>query len=637
MLIFPKLVDLPRPIKTAILALGDATMAVIAVWLTVMLRTGGLPNLPLYQILLATAVVMLLVPVVASLFGIYRLVLRFASPGLIARVALASTVSGLILGGLGRLGGADWGRSAGLGVVFGLVLFTEMVLARVIARVFLSGFGGAAQRIPVAIYGAGSAGHQLAAMLRKTAEYLPVAFLDDAPGIQGRMVEALPVWSPKDARLAVRLQSRGVQQICLAIPSLTRKRRREILDALGSLPIRVRSVPRPMELLSGTAPLDRLADVTVEDLLGRDTVPPIHGLLERCIHDKTVLITGGGGSIGSELCRQVFALQPRHLIVLDHSEIALYQIGQELNALAQKNDIATRLSILLGSVVDDARVRSLFAVFDVDTVYHAAAYKHVPIVEFNAEEGMRNNVLGTWKLARAAADANVRHFVLISTDKAVRPTNVMGATKRVAELVVQAMAEQYPEIVFSMVRFGNVLDSSGSVVPLFRKQIEAGGPITLTHLEVTRFFMTISEAVQLTIQAGAMAHGSDVFVLDMGEAVKIRDLAIKMIHLSGLTVRDGENLDGDIAIEVTGLRPGEKLYEELLIGGDVLGTAHPRIMRSNEQKANWTILEKELEGFERSSGDYRTGADVIKFLEKWVAGYGRMALTLAIIDDRGVE
>jgi FlaA1/EpsC-like NDP-sugar epimerase len=327
------------------------------------------------------------------------------------------------------------------------------------------------------------------------------------------------------------------------------------------------------------------------------------------------------------LCRQVLALQPRELVVLEQSEIALYQIEQELLTLAAASGTAAGLRFELGSVTDAARVQGVFAKFDIDTVYHAAAYKHVPIVERNPLEGFRNNVLGTWKLARAAAAARVGHFVLISTDKAVRPTNVMGATKRVSELIVQALAEAHPESVFSMVRFGNVLGSSGSVVPRFRRQIEDGGPITLTHAEVTRFFMTIPEAVQLVIQAGAMARGGEVFVLDMGEPVKILDLAMNMVRLSGLSVRDSAHPQGDIAIEVTGLRPGEKLFEELLIGGDVAGTAHPRIMRAQERKADWRQLEEELESIDK---DLREGAgvDVRGVLTRWVTGYRKTSPSL---------
>ncbi|MBE0613175.1 MAG: polysaccharide biosynthesis protein [Burkholderiales bacterium] len=621
MLSFSKLETLPRSAKFAILAIGDSFMAVVAVWLAVLLRAGGVPVLPGLYFAIVTVLVMLLVPTVAIVFGYYRLVLRFGTPTLVTRSALVSGISGLILGGVGRYGGTNLISALGLGAVFALILFSEFVLSRSFARFLLTRNGVHGQGTVVAVYGAGAAGQQLVAMLRRSAEYRTVLFLDDAPGLQGRMVEGLPVLAPSDANLVDRLQSKGVQQIYLAIPSLKATQRRKILESLGTMPFHVRSVPGLPELMEG-AKLDQLTEISIEDLLGRDPVAPVSGLLEKCIRGKGVLITGGGGSIGSELCRQALALQPRELLVLERSEIALYHIEQELLKLAGESGGATRLNFQLGSVTDAPRLQGLFAEFDIDTVYHAAAYKHVPIVEHNPVEGLRNNTLGTWKVARAAAEAGVGHFVLISTDKAVRPTNVMGATKRVAELVVQAMAEEYPASVFSMVRFGNVLGSSGSVVPLFRKQIEYGGPITLTHPEVTRFFMTISEAVQLVIQAGAMARGGEVFVLDMGEPVKIMDLAMKMVRLSGLTVRDGANPNGDIDIEVTGLRSGEKLYEELLIGEDVSGTEHPRIMHAREEKADWELLKQELESLDEKMLEIpATSLDVREMLARWVTGY----------------
>ena len=622
MLAFSRLDTLPRSAKTAILVVADSSMAVVAVWFAVVLRAGGIPVVPGFYASIVTVLVMLLVPTVAIVCGYYRLVLRFGTPTLVARSALVSGLCGLILAGIGWYGGTTPMSALGLGAVFALILFSEFVLSRAFARFLLTQDGTRSQGTVVAIYGAGAAGQQLAAMLRRAAEYHPAVFLDEAPGLHGRMVEGLSVLAPGDTKLALRLQSMGVQQIYLAIPSLKASQRRRILESLGTLPFHVRSVPALPELMGGGAALDQLTEISIEDLLGRDPVPAIPGLLEKCIRGKGVLITGGGGSIGSELCRQVLALQPRELVVLERSEIALYLIEQELLTLAAASGRSTGLSFQLGSVTDAPRLQGLFAEFDIDTVYHAAAYKHVPIVEHNPTEGLRNNALGTWKIARAAAAARVGHFVLISTDKAVRPTNVMGATKRVSELIVQALAEEHPGSVFSMVRFGNVLDSSGSVVPLFRKQIENGGPVTLTHPEVTRFFMTIPEAVQLVIQAGAMARGGEVFVLDMGEPGKILDLATKMVRLSGLTVRDSANPQGDIAIEVTGLRPGEKLYEELLIGGDVSGTEHPRILRARERKADWKRLEVELGSLERTMREGTgTAVDVRAVLARWVAGY----------------
>ena len=623
MLSFSRLEILPRSAKMAILAVSDSLMAAVAVWVAVLLRAGGMPILPGLYVAIVTVLVMLLVPTVAVVCGYYRLVLRFGTPTLIARSALVSGISGLILVGIGWYGGTTLMRALGLGAVFALVLFSEFVLSRAFARFLLTRNGNHGQGTVVAIFGAGAAGQQLAAMLRRATEYYPVVFLDDAPGLHGRMVEGLPVLAPSDPRLTQRLQAKHVKEIYLAIPSLTVNRRRGILESLGTLPFHVRSVPALPELMKGDTNLDQLNEISIEDLLGRDPVPPIADLLEKCIRGKGVLITGGGGSIGSELCRQVLALQPRELVVLERSEIALYLIEQELLTLAGVLGGLTQLSFQLGSVTDAPRLQGLFTEFDINTVYHAAAYKHVPIVENNPDEGFRNNALGTWKVARAAAAAGVGHFVLISSDKAVRPTNVMGATKRVSELIVQALAEEHPGSVFSMVRFGNVLDSSGSVVPLFRKQIENGGPITLTHPEVTRFFMTITEAVQLVIQAGAMARGGDVFVLDMGEPVEILDLATKMVRLSGLTVRDSTNPQGNIDIEVTGLRPGEKLYEELLIGGDISETEHPRILRAQEKRADWKRLEEELESLDRTMQGVDGAVDVREVLARWVSGYCR--------------
>lgn len=622
MLSYSKLDGLPRSAKIIILLTIDSLMAAVAVWLAMLLRMDSMLTLSWQYFAILTALLMLLVPMIAIMLGYYRLVLRFGNSALIMRSALVSGISGVVLSGIEWYGSTDVMHVLGLGIVFALVMFSELVLSRSIARFLLSRAGIVRQNTVVAIYGAGVAGRQLVAMLRKAAEYRPVVFLEDDPSLYGRMVEDLPVLASKDPKLVDRLQSRGVQQIYLAIPSLNVAQRRKILEMLEVLPFHVRSVPGLPELVSENARIDQLKEISIEDLLGRDPVPPVPGLLEECILDKGILITGGGGSIGSELCRQALSLGPRQLVVLEHSEAALYLIEQELRALIKELGWEVDLSFQLGSVTDAPRIQRIFIEFDIDTVYHAAAYKHVPIVEHNPAEGLRNNILGTWTVARAAGVAGVGYFVLISTDKAVRPTNVMGATKRVAELVVQAMADEYPDSIFSMVRFGNVLGSSGSVVPLFRKQIESGGPITLTHLDVTRFFMTIPEAVQLVIQAGAMAEGGEVFVLDMGEPVKIRDLAMKMVRLSGLEVRDEINPQGDIAIEIIGLRSGEKLYEELLIGGNVSRTAHLRIMQAWEEKADWTVLKKDLEWLDRALQNGECSyTHASEFLTRWVAGY----------------
>lgn len=454
----------------------------------------------------------------------------------------------------------------------------------------------------VAIYGAGSAGTQLAAALRMGKDMQPVAFLDDDSAIATRTIAGLKVYKPKHIEEMLRVT--GASQVLLALPGVSRVRRREILAMLEAYPVHVRSVPGFMDLAQGRVKVQDLQEVDVADLLGRDPVVPDQALFERCIRDQVVLVTGAGGSIGSELCRQVLTQRPASLVLYEHSEFNLYAITQELEAYINREQLAVYLYPVLGSVRNKKRLLEVFRNWPVDTVYHAAAYKHVPIVEHNTAEGIRNNVMGTLYTAQAAMATGVRNFVLISTDKAVRPTNVMGGTKRLAEMVLQALSHERQvrlfsdsadEVVnnrtrFTMVRFGNVLESSGSVIPLFRQQIRDGGPVTVTDPGVTRYFMTIPEAAQLVIQAGSMGQGGDVFVLDMGEPVRILDMAEKMIRLSGLTVRTRAAPDGDIEIRFTGLRPGEKLYEELLIGDDVAGTEHPMILRATEEFMPWEQL-----------------------------------------------
>jgi FlaA1/EpsC-like NDP-sugar epimerase len=605
----------------------DAVLAACAFWLAVVIRLGRLPDMPSHYFIFATVIVMVLMAAIGLTISLYRPVVHLHIPQLSVRAGVAGGLAGVVMGAIARLGGAPELHAIGLGVVFALVLFTLLVWSRHAAR-WLLGTGRLVEGMPVAIYGAGTAGRQLAALLRKGQDFKPSLFIDDDPLLHGRMVEDLPVIHAQHSKLPSRLRTRGVKEILLAIPSLGPSRRREILEVLSRLPspIRVRTVPILNDIVSGRRRgLNELREISAEDLLGRDPVEPLPGLLEKCIKEKVVLVTGGGGSIGSELCRQVLALQPKHLVALDNSEFALYQIEQELSALHSKGKMHSRLDFVLGSVTE-ASVVNLLRLFRVDTVYHAAAYKHVPLVESNAAEGLRNNVLGTWHLARASERAGVSHFILISSDKAVRPTNVMGATKRMAELVTQMMAQRQSRTVFSMVRFGNVLDSSGSVVPLFRRQIARGGPITLTHPEVTRYFMTIPEAVQLVIQAGAMATGGEVYVLDMGEPVKIADLARKMVQLSGHLLRDSSNPHGDIGIEVVGLRPGEKLYEELLISGEATGTTHPRICRVREDDVDHASLDAELRQLEVSFHNQPGQIDSRRILAKWVTGYSDQPL-----------
>lgn len=481
---------------------------------------------------------------------------------------------------------------------------------------FLGDWFAATQHVPftnrdnglpkVAIYGAGAAGNQLVAALRLGRVMRPVAFIDDDEGVADRVIAGLQVFAGKDIQKMIDLT--GVEEILLAIPSSSRARRREILEYLENFPLHVRSVPGFMDLASGRVKVDDIQEVDIADLLGRDAVPAQADLLAQCITSQVVMVTGAGGSIGSELCRQILALSPTTLLLFEHSEYNLYSILSELEQRISHRSLPIKVIPFLGSVRNQKQMFETMNMWNVSTVYHAAAYKHVPMVEHNIAEGFLNNVIGTLNTAQAAIQANVSNFVLISTDKAVRPTNVMGSTKRLAEMTLQALSREVAPVLFggsgnisqvnktrfTMVRFGNVLGSSGSVIPLFHKQIKAGGPLTVTHPKITRYFMTIPEAAQLVIQAGSMGQGGDVFVLDMGEPVKIAELAEKMIHLSGLSIRSERNPHGDIAIEFTGLRPGEKLYEELLIGEKVLPTKHPMIMTASEDYLTWEALKDRL-------------------------------------------
>ena len=455
---------------------------------------------------------------------------------------------------------------------------------------------------PVIIYGAGSSGMQLLAALQNGDQYLPVAFVDDAHKNVGNTVHGVRVYSPNS--LYELIESFSVRQILLAIPSATHAERKEILNRLEHLPVHVKTVPDLFDMVSGKVGVDQIRDIDIEDLLGRDTVPPNPELLDACIRGQSVMVTGASGSIGSELCRQIIRINPTKLILLDTFEYGLYEIENELEELriGLEGQCDTEIVALLGSVCNRQLMENSLESFQVDTVYHVAAYKQVPMVEKNIIEGAKNNIFGTLTSAQAAQKLAVKNFVLISTDKAVRPTNYMGATKRFSEQLLQSLAQIQDVTKFSIVRFGNVLGSSGSVVPLFRKQIDSGGPVTVTHPEVTRYFMTVQEAAQLVIQAGSMATGGDVFVLDMLEPIRIVDLAKKMVHLMGYDIKDENSFRGDIAIEYTGLRPGEKLFEELLIGEgeSVTGTDHPKIMRAEEETLSWESLQLLIKRLEKA-------------------------------------
>ncbi|MDA8691934.1 polysaccharide biosynthesis protein [Candidatus Pseudothioglobus singularis] len=447
----------------------------------------------------------------------------------------------------------------------------------------------------VAIYGAGSAGRQLSFALKHAQEYNHVAFIDDNEQIQGHSIHGVKVYSPSN--LESLINKKQIEEFLLAIPSVSRIRRSQIIEYLEPFALTVRSMPSVSELAQGKVQVDKLRKINISDLLGREQSKAQTSLLKVKILNKVVLVTGAGGSIGSELCRQIISIKPKKLILFEINEFSLYKIEEELKKLQNAIEIIP----ILGSIRDQKRVESICINLKVETIYHSAAYKHVPLVEFNQSEGVLNNVIGTMSVAQAAINTNVNTFVLISTDKAVRPSNTMGATKRVAELILQAFSKLPNNTCFTMVRFGNVLNSSGSVIPLFQKQIESGGPITVTDIDIVRFFMTIPEAVELVIQAGAMGTGGEVFVLDMGEPVKIYDLAKKMIQLSGLHIKDTKNPDGDIAIKITGLRPGEKLYEELLIDENSMETDNPLIMKAEEKMLDWVILEPYIEDLHQSA------------------------------------
>lgn len=581
---------MPRAAKAASAVIADATALPIIFLLALTLRRGSIEAALAVDARLFIAAPAIFVLVFASL-GMYRAVFRFISHGGLFTAGVGVLFASVLLGWV-NFGLIPEPITINALVIYAAVTLLYTVVTRSIVREALSYRRGAKER--VAIYGAGSAGAQLARALRESGLYRPLAFVDDDITLVGRLVAGVKVRSP--ASLPSLVRRKRITSIMLALPSCSRRRRRAILQSLESLPVHVRTVPDVSDIVAGRANVVDLREVDANDLLGRDPVTPNGGLLEKCIRGKVVLVTGAGGSIGSELSRQIIRLAPQRLLLLEMSESALYQIDRELQVAKASCSSDAEVIPLLGSALHGARVRDLMQTYGVQTVYHAAAYKHVPMVEHNMIEGVRNNIFSTWCMAEAAIECGVETFVLISTDKAVNPTNVMGATKRFAELTLQALQERSAATRFCMVRFGNVLESSGSVVPLFREQIRRGGPVTVTHKDIIRYFMTIPEASQLVLQAGSMARGGDVFVLDMGDPVRILDLARRMISLMGASVRDEHNPEGDIEIVFTGLRPAEKLYEELLIGGNVSGTEHPMIMRASEPYMPWARLHEILTG-----------------------------------------
>jgi FlaA1/EpsC-like NDP-sugar epimerase len=592
-----KVLAWPRTYKRLVVVGVDITLAIIATWFAFSLRLDVFHRPVGLQWAVYFLTPLLAVPVFVK-FGLYRAIFRYTG-----QAALISTVKAIVVYGLVLLALLLWLQwpmvPRSLGVLQPLLFLILVGASHSVARFWLAGLNQSAANKAgrLLIFGAGTVGVQTAAAVSMERQLKLVGFVDDDAHKVGRSINGVPVWASQD--LPSLVTRHGATDLLLAMPNATRERRKQIIASLSKLPVHVRTLPSMADLASGKVSIKDIHELDIDDLLGRISIPPKADLMARDLKGHVVMVTGAGGSIGGELTRNIIFLAPKQLVLLDHNEFGLYAIHQELEALCQSHRLSVELVPLLGSVTNAEQMHDVCNTYRPATIYHAAAYKHVPLVESNPGVGVFNNVFGTLNMARAAQASGVNRFVLVSTDKAVRPTNVMGATKRMAELVLQALAEDSKitgnsKTCFSMVRFGNVLGSSGSVVPLFRQQLEGGGPITVTHKEVTRYFMTIPEAAQLVLQAGAMGQGGDVFVLDMGEPVKIMDLAQRMVQLSGLTVKDAAYPEGDIEIAVVGLRPGEKLYEELLIGDNPEPTEHPRIMKAHEDFLEWPQLSEHL-------------------------------------------
>lgn len=618
--------SMPRLAKRFIALILDLSLCVLTVWIAYYLRLGEFISFTGQSMWAQGAVLALLASIGLAIpififSGLYRAIFRYSGwPALLAVAQAIGIYSLLYVIVFTVVGVQDVPRT--IGIIQPILLLLFVGASRAFVRIWLgkqyTSILKRSERLKVLVYGAGSNGRQLVAAMAISHEMQIIGFLDDDDRLQGNMLNGLPIYDPDDLERLV--TSLSVSSVLLALPNISRKRRNDILNHIRGAHVSVRTLPSMTDLAQGKVSISDIRELDIDDLLGREPVMPNHILLAKNVHKKVVMVTGAGGSIGSELCRQIFQIGPTKILLIEQSEFALYGIHKELEEKQAGSD--TVLVPLFASVQDEDRMREILSTWRPDTVYHAAAYKHVPLVEHNPAAGIKNNVLGTLYTAMAAAENGVIDFVLISTDKAVRPTNVMGASKRLAEMVLQALAAK-PENAgtrFCMVRFGNVLDSSGSVVPKFRQQIRESGRITLTHPDVTRYFMTIPEAAQLVIQAGAMAKGGDVFLLDMGHPVRIMDLARRMVELSGLIVRDEQNPDGDIEIDITGLRPGEKLYEELLIGDNPKPTLHPRIMRAQEEFIAWTEFEAKLKSLELALNVNDVGV-IRMMMQQLVAGY----------------
>lgn len=623
--------NLPRVAKRLIVLSLDASLCVLAVWLAYYLRLDywiSLTNPDFGWNPMAAVGMSLLIAIPLFIVnGFYRAIFRYSGLSAIFTVSKVIAVYGVIYAAIFTAMGVS-GVPRTVGILQPILLMVFVGLTRLFARFWLGGLYRNELQLAnlprVLIYGAGATGRQLAGALANSHEMRVVGFIDDNKALHKQTINDLKIFNPND--LPGLVETLGVNTVLLAFNAANRKRRNEILDSISKSKVAVRTLPRVTEIATGKVSVSDLRELDIDDLLGRDPVNPDPALMSKNIQGKVVLVTGAGGSIGSELCRQILNVGPTHILLVEQSEFALYQIHQELEQkISTGNNAQIALIPLLASVRDEARMDSILAKFKPHTIFHAAAYKHVPLVEHNLSEGIYNNVFGTFTTAKLALKHSAENFVLISTDKAVRPTNVMGATKRLAEMSLQALAEESTSTVFSMVRFGNVLGSSGSVVPLFRQQIRDGGPITLTHRDITRYFMTIPEAAQLVIQASALAKGGDVFLLDMGEPIKIYDLAVRMVELSGLSLRNDSNPEGDIEIQITGLRPGEKLYEELLIGNDPKPTEHVRIMTASESFLLVNELDQTLSLISQSiaASDY---PQALKVLATAVEGYSTQGL-----------
>ena len=610
-------INLPRYAKKTIAIIIDLGLCILCTWLAFYLRLEQFIKINNVTILAVLISIILAIPIF-WLLGLYRTMFRFAGSSIVFTVAVATLAYGLIyFAAIGIYGIQGIPRS--IGIIQPLLLFLAISCSRIIIKnLFINTFfsKNSKSKKKILIYGAGSAGRQLLASLENNPEMKVVGFLDDNRQFHNQTILGQTVFDPLKINELINLKN--IDQVLLALPSISRKKKNQIINDLNNYKIIVKTLPSIQDIVDGKISVSDIKDLTIEDLLNRDQVQPNLKLLSKNINSKVVLVTGAGGSIGSELCRQITKLKPKKLLLLELNEFALYNISEEL-----KNQTSNfKIVSLLANIQNSSRVNEIFKIFKIDTVYHAAAYKHVPLVEENICEGVKNNVFGTYSIGQIAIQHNVSNFVLISSDKAVRATNIMGASKRLAEICVQSLHNDSKDkhTKFAIVRFGNVLQSSGSVIPKFKKQIKQGGPVTLTHPEVTRYFMTITEASQLVIQAGAMSEGCEVFILDMGESVKIKDLIYKMIKLSGLIVKNTKNSEGDIEVKITGLRPGEKLYEELLLGDNPQKTYHERIQKAQDTYIPFNQLKIELDNLSNLLNNNKV-AEVKNMLDRLLPSY----------------